>query len=385
MTNNHHNREHRPGLLWPFILIAVGIAFLFQNLGLLGDSIWNSLIRMWPLLLILLGLNDLIRTRSIVGPTISIGVGAIFMANNLGFLSWTSWMAIMRLWPVLIITIGLEIFLGRKNVWLSAIGVGAALSLLVAGLWLAGGVLGTEGIVPTDARIVSEEIEQSLGDAETAEIRIDSSVGKLSIESHAGSKNLIEGAIYSVEQEVIREHYELDGDEASYYLGSDWTPGFPIQFSGFENNRLSWDLSLTEEIPLDLNISLGVGESNLDLSDLQVSDIDLEIGVGQTTVELPSGEYQASVEGGVGQTTVTLPDEGQIKLNVEGGVGEIVIRIPGDLAAQIHVDRGIVGLNIPSGYNKSGDTYTSPNFDNAKDYVELSLEQGIGSISVREK
>ncbi|NQU30711.1 MAG: hypothetical protein HQ525_08600, partial [Anaerolineae bacterium] len=95
--------------------------------------------------------------------------------------------------------------------------------------------------------------------------------------------------------------------------------------------------------------------------------------------------YQASVEGGVGQTTVTLPDEGQIKLNVEGGVGEIVIRIPKDMAAQIHVDRGIVGLNIPSGYIQSGDIYTSPNYDKAKDHLELYLEQGIGSISVREK
>lgn len=381
-----NNREHRPGLLWPFILIAVGIAFLFQNLGLLGSNVWDSLIRLWPLLLILLGLNDLIRTRSIVGPTISIGVGAIFMANNLGFLSWNSWMAIMRLWPVIIITIGLEIFFGRKNIWLSAIGVGAALSLLIAGLWLAGGVIGTEGIVPTDARrIVSEQIEQSLGDAKSAEIRIDVSVGKLTVESHANNDNLIAGTIYSLEREVIRERYELDGDEVSYYLGSDWSAGVPVQFPGVEQTQLSWDLSLTEEIPLDLNISLGVGKSNLDLSDLQVSYINLSIGVGQTTVELPEGEYQAHVQGGVGQTTLTLPDKGQIKLNVEGGVGEIVIRIPEDLAAKIHVDRGIVGLDIPSDYIQNGDTYTSPNYDNAKDYIELFLEQGIGSIVVREK
>ncbi|MBC8335586.1 MAG: hypothetical protein ISR59_11945 [Anaerolineales bacterium] len=385
MTNNHNHRKHRPGLLWPFILIAIGIAFLFQNLGLLGGSVWNSLIRLWPLLLILLGLNDLIRTRSIVGPTISIGVGAIFMANNLGILSWTSWMAILRLWPVIIITIGLEIFLGRKNIWLSAVGVGVALSLLAAGLWLSGGILGEEGIVPTNARIVSEEIEQSLGDAETANIRIDSSVGELSVESHSRNDNLIQGTISTVEQEVIREHYELDGDEASYFLGSDWASGMPFQIPGFEKNHLSWDISLTEEIPLNLNISLGVGESDLDLSDLQVSEVNLDLGVGQTTVVLPNGEYQASVEGGVGQTTVTLPDKGQIKLNVEGGVGEIVIRIPKDMAAQIHVDRGIVGLNIPSGYIQSGDTYTSPNYDQAKDHVELYLEQGIGSIAVREK
>jgi len=159
-----HN-DRKSGLLFPFILIAVGIAFLFQNLGLIGGSVWDTLVQMWPLLLILVGLNDLIRTRSIVGPTLMIGLGAIFMANNLNMLRWDSWMAILRLWPVLIIAIGLEIFIGRRNVWLSAVGVGAALALLVAGLWLSGGVLGVEGIVPTGEILVSEEIEQPLDGA----------------------------------------------------------------------------------------------------------------------------------------------------------------------------------------------------------------------------
>lgn len=382
---NHNHRENRPGLLVPFILIAVGIAFLFQNLGLLDGSVWENLIRFWPLLLILLGVNDLLRSRSIVGPTFSIGLGAIFMANNLGLLSWDSWMSILRLWPLLIIAIGLEIFIGRKNIWFSAVGVGAALSLLAAGLWLSGGILGVDRVAPPGIPIVGEQIRQPLNGAESAQVKIDSSVGALSVDSLSGGKNLIEGTIYSVERETIHQQYEMDGDEISYYLYSNWSPGGPFQFSDYEQTRLSWDLSLTEEIPLDLTISLGVGESDLDLSELQVSEIDLDLGVGQTRVELPGGEYQAYVEGGVGQTIVTLPDEGQILLNVSGGVGEIVIRIPDDMAAKIYVDRGIAGLSVPSGYTQNDDIYTSPNYDEGEDYVELYLEQGIGNIAIREK
>jgi len=379
-----HN-DRKSGLLFPFILIAVGIAFLFQNLGLIGGSVWDALVQMWPLLLVLVGLNDLIRTRSIVGPTLMIGLGAIFMANNLNMLRWDSWMAILRLWPVLIIAIGLEIFIGRRNVWLSAVGVGAALALLVAGLWLSGGVLGVEGIVPTGDILVSEEIEQPLNGAEFAEINIDSSVGALSVDSLSGDENLIEGKIYSVEREVIRQDYEKDGDEISYYLGSDWKTGAPTSFSGYEKERLSWDLDLTEEIPLDLDISLGVGESDVDLSDLNIANLDLSIGVGQTKVELAEGEYQADVNGGVGQSIITLPDEGQIKLNVSGGVGEIVIYISEEMDAKIYVDRGIAGFSAPSGYIQNEDSYTSPNYGDADDYIILNLDQGIGNISIREK
>ncbi len=380
-----NNNNYRPNILWPAILIIVGLAFLFQNLGLLGNNLWDSIFKFWPVLLILLGLNDLARTRGVAGPTFTIGLGAIFMASNLGYLGWDSWMTIWRLWPVIIIAIGLEIFIGRKNIWLSTIGVGLSLALLVGGLWLSGGVSGVERALPVGEAVIGEKIAQPLDGAKTASIRIDSSVGELIVKALDDSDNLIEGTIYSVERETIREQYEKDGDDISYRLNSDWEPGSSINFSEHSTPRLSWNLALTNTIPLNLDISLGVGESNLDLSELQVSEIDLNIGVGQTTVKLPAGEYDAYVEGGVGQTIVTLPDKGQITLKVQGGVGEIVIRIPEEMAAKIYVDRGIAGLSVPSGYSQSDNTYTSPDYEEAENRVEIHLDQGIGNIAIRER
>ena len=385
MSNNHYRRRN---ILWPTILIVVGLAFLFQNLGLLGTNLWDSIFKFWPVLLILLGINDMAQNRGIVGPTMLIGIGAIFLGSNLGYLGWDAWMTIWRLWPVVIIAIGLEIFLGRKNLLLSMFGVALSLTLLVGGLWAAGGAEGMLGIVSPAAlageAITGEDVSQPLDGAEDAEIRIDSSVGQLNIEALNGSDNLIEGTIYSVERETILESYEMNGDTIEYYLHSDWNRSTAFNFNE-PNQRLSWNLELTDEIPLDLNISLGVGESDLDLSELQVTAVRLNIGVGQTDISLPSGEYEANVDGGVGQTTIELPDEGQIMLDVDGGVGEIVIYLPEDMAAKINVDRGISGLSVPSGLDKDGDTYTSPNFDEADNFVEINVDQGIGNIAIRTK
>jgi len=382
-----NNNNHRSSLLGPFILIAVGLAFLFQNLGLLGSNVWDTIVSFWPLLLILIGLNDLLRTNGIVGPTFMIGIGSVFMASNLGFLSWGAWTTLFRLWPILIIAIGLEIFIGRRELWLSIIGVGASLSLLAAGLWISGGVFGNEGMLPESSNIVpvSENIEHPLDSAERAEIRIDSSVGTLSIDSLGNDENLIEGSIYSVPEERIEESYEKEGSTLYYYLGSDWEPTFPGSLSQREKKKLAWEIDLTEEIPLDLNLSLGVGESKIDLSDLQLIEVDLSIGVGQTSLELPEGKYTANIEGGVGQTIITLPDEGQIDLNVSGGVGEIIIYIPEDMAAKINVDRGIAGINVPNGYRESENTYTSPNYDESDSKINMDIEQGIGNISIQER
>ena len=387
MDNNNHSNKNFGNLLFPLILISAGVVFLLQNLGLLAGNVWNMLFRLWPLLVILLGLNDLIRNRGIVGPTISIGIGSVFLLSNLNILNWDTWMTIMRLWPILIIAIGLEIFIGRKSIWLSSIGVGMTLALLAAGLWYSGGIQGVNSVIasPTGMEITSEEIEQDLDDAKSAYVNIESSVGKLTIDSLSDDKLFIEGKIYSVEQEKITESYKISDDKINYYLGSEFDTGNINNFSDFNNNeRLSWELNLTEEIPLFLDISLGVGESELDLSDLQISEFNLNMGVGQTTLTLPNGQYQAQIDGGVGQTIIHLPDEGEIELNVDGGVGEIRIYIPENMPAKIYVDRGIAGLDIPSSYNQDDDVYTSPNFSEKKDHLVIYISQGIGNISIRE-
>lgn len=385
--SKHHHRDDRPNIFGPAILILFGLAFLLQNLGLLGTNVWSAIISFWPLLLIGLGLNDMIRTNGIVGPTFMIGIGSVFMAGNLGLLSWEAWMTLFRLWPIIIIAVGLEIFIGRKELWLSIVGVAVSLTLLVATLWVSGGLFGSDGMLPerSDLTPVGESIEHPIDKAKDAEIKIDSSVGAFSVASLDDGDNLIEGMIYSVPQERIEESYEKDGSTINYYLGSNWDGGFPGSLSQHEKSKLAWELYLTEDIPIDLNLSLGVGESDIDLSDLQVTELDLNIGVGQVKVELPAGEYAAYVEGGVGQTIVTLPDEGQIDLKVSGGVGEIVIYIPEEMAAKINVDRGIAGLSVPNGYSQNEDTYTSANYNGSDSYVNLELDQGIGNISIRER
>ena len=382
------NNKKFGNILFPLILIVAGVIFLLQNLGLLTGSAWDMLFSLWPLLIILLGINDLIRNRGIVGPTLSIGFGLIFLLSNLDILNWGAWMTILRLWPILVIALGLEIFIGRKNIWLSIVGVGFTLILLVGGLWYSGGILSVEGVVETPAgiQVTSEEIEQELDDAKSAYVNIESSVGELVIDSLSDDDLFIEGNIYTVEQETITENYKLSGDKITYYLSSEWNSGKNVNFADFNNQeRLSWELSLTEEIPLFLDLSLSVGESDLDLSNLQISEFSLDMGVGQTTLILPNGQYQAQINGGVGQTIVHLPDEGEIELNVDGGVGEIRIYIPEDMPAKIYVDRGIAGLSIPSSYDKDEDVYTSPRFNKNKDHIKIYISQGIGSIVVREE
>ena len=379
------NKEYRKNLFGPFILITVGIAFLFNNLGLLGSDLWSTLVQLWPLLLIAMGINALLRHRNIIDPVLTIGIGLIILATNFGLLSWTSWITVLRLWPILLIAIGLDIFVGRKSIILSSAAVLLTLSILVAGLWFSGTIAGVEGIAQNSlgSVLLTEQIEQSLDGADTAKVTVESSVGSLYIEALSSSDNLIEGTIYAGKNETIRQYFKEQDGEATYILDSDLS--IKVPFINFEKNQYTWDLALNRDTPLDLKLSLGVGESILDFADLHISDLDVHIGVGQVTIELPVGDYKAFIEGGVGQTVVVLPSEGNIRLDVQSGVGEIVIRVPEDVSLKVHLDRGITGLSMPSNYDQTGDTYTSPNYAGVEDRIDLYLDQGVGNIAVREQ
>ncbi|MFN8595566.1 MAG: DUF5668 domain-containing protein [Anaerolineae bacterium] len=52
------------------------------------------------------------RTNPRFWPIVLIGAGVIFLPNNLGVIQGNPWSVIWRLWPVLLIALGLEILIG---------------------------------------------------------------------------------------------------------------------------------------------------------------------------------------------------------------------------------------------------------------------------------
>ena len=74
--DSHHDRG---GLVGPILLIGLGLVFLLTNLGMLSTSIWGVLLRIWPVILIAIGVDlggvDLFRAVvAIVGDAIGIGI-----------------------------------------------------------------------------------------------------------------------------------------------------------------------------------------------------------------------------------------------------------------------------------------------------------------------
>ena len=91
MESNESTPKRRPGLFGPLFLIALGVIFLLNNLGVVQGSFWNALIQLWPVLLILISLDSIYRGEGMVGAAFMMGLGVVFLLANLGLLVVDVW------------------------------------------------------------------------------------------------------------------------------------------------------------------------------------------------------------------------------------------------------------------------------------------------------
>jgi hypothetical protein len=352
--NNKNRKRHRGGLVWPIILILLGGIFLLNNLGIIGNLTWRTIWQFWPVLLIAIGLDSLFRRNEIVGPVFMIGLGAVLLMSNFGILIWDAWETLWRLWPLLIIAIGLEIIVGRRSLWISLLSVIFIFAVLIGVLWLSDIGIGTLEGQP----LAEDEISQPLGEATRAEIVLAPAVGDLVVEALPPGEELVAGTLRLGNMQQAWDDYDLDGDTVIYSLRSrNVVPVF--------GDAWDWDLGLTSAVPIDLDASMGVGDMLLDLMDLDLSALDVSQGVGK--IEL------------------TLPSEGAFDGQVNQAIGSIVLHVPDNVGLRLDVSKAISSLDVPDGFQQRGGYYYAPGYEIADEQITLEISQAIGSIDVRYK
>jgi hypothetical protein len=298
------------------------------------------------------------RRVGLLGPVILIGLGIIFLLNNLGLLEWTVWEALLRLWPVLIIGIGLDLLIGRRSIWGSLLVV-----VLVLGL-AAGAVALYESRPRGAAGFDHEVIEVPLEGASEGEVNLDLSVGRLEVQDAGASDLLVEGEVALRSGENLRSEARSEGETIFYSLSSDLREWRGISFPGSWLRDRLWTLSFNREIPLRVTIDVGVGEVIVDLSGLAVRELDLN--------------------GGVGRMVVTLPEGIDAEIRMDLGVGENVLRVPEGVGVRVRAEGGLAPVTTPSGYTRSNGIYTSPNYGTAESRVDVEISAGVGAIVIRE-
>ena len=164
---------------------------------------------------------------------------------------------------------------------------------------------------------------------------------------------------YNVADWKPEVNYEVGGDAGELSVEQGSGEGTP--FGGDARNE--WDLRFNDEVPTDLVVEMGAGESDLDLDSLTLTGLDLEMGAGGTTVDL-TGDYEqdleATIEGGVGEASVRLPSEAGVRVNAEGGLGEV----------------------NADGLRREGESYVNDAYGDSEVTLEVDVKGGVGQINL---
>jgi len=344
-------RGLRRSVFIPTILIIVGVVLLLINFGIVSGDVWDIIFRLWPILLIALGLDSALKGEGLVGPIFIIGIGTTFLFSTLGFLDITIWELILTLWPLFLIAIGLDIALGRRSVVWSLFAVLIFLLVVIGSIWLL--------FSPVAGSPAEEDIYQPMEGATQAQLFIEPAVGTLVIKSQQNEDSLIEGEVRLAKREGVSSEFSVIDGTATFSLNS---TGFVFFSIPSQKHPWTWNLSLSSEIPLDLQVKLGVGVSHIDLTDLQVQQLDVNVSVGETRL--------------------ILPTQGIVEVRIENAIGTTTIVLPPTMAMSLTADTGLVSIYVPEDFVIQGDIYVSPDYAAAGDRIELNVNQAIGVVRV---
>jgi len=132
----------------------------------------------------------------------------------------------------------------------------------------------------------------------------------------------------------------------------------------FGRVRNNWSIGLSEEIPMELRLDLGIGKAEIDLGGIPVTKLDIQVGVGGMDLDL-SGARGDSLSG-----------------VIEGGIGRAEILLPEDIGVRLRIDGGLGSINAP-GFTKDGDVFRNEAWGKTSTGIDLEIEAGIGEINLR--
>jgi len=320
------------------------------------------------------------RTHSLFWPIVLIGAGVLLLLRNLELIPVFNLTMLLRLWPLLLVVMGLEIIFGRRSAWVGTI-IGLITVAVIAVFLVMSPNLGISSAEQPQTKVYSAP----LVDVTSVTYRISTSADPVSIYNLSGSEDLINAQITN--RGTMKFDVTGDADKTvvlSQESSSDtwlvWDLLEPVQ---------KWDIGLSADVPTDLVLDGGSGALNVDLEEMNLRSMLSTFGSGASTIALPANStpYEVEIVSGSGAVRVTLPGSTSLTLSLSSASGAVHIDIPSDAAVRIEVmDDGSGSLSLPGDLtNADGSTgsWQSAGYDTAVTRILIQISsRGSGSITI---
>jgi hypothetical protein len=277
--------------------------------------------------------------------------GAVALAIQSDLIAGETAREAWRLWPVVLIVIGLAVISARTPFGMVAtlaagLVAGGLAGTLVAG-WPDGMSIGCGG--ETDSRTAAN------GDftGASASVELDFNCGDLAV-------SMVQGTAWTVEARYGSDSEpRITSDDGSMRVELDDAGGF----IGFADSRQDWDVALPLDTQLALDVSANAASSVLDLDGATLSDVSIDANAGEMTLGLGGaavGELSINANAGSVGMTVDQATTGSGRVEMNAGSLDLCVADGVSIAITINDDNITFSHDLEdSGLTRSGDTWRS--------------------------
>ena len=211
-----------------------------------------------------------------------------------------------------------------------------------------------EKVMVGKLRTDSQSVE--LDGVESVNVEIDIWAGELGVSG--GADKLLE-ANYTYNVDALKPEIEYsDGtlivEQSGSHGISSWEPG---------DYRCGWDLRFNDDVPMDLNVNFGIVEGDLELSSLNLTSFEIDMGAGAVVIDL-IGDWKNDLDA-----------------DIAAGAGKLTLRLPSDVGTHLEVDVGAGTINAPD-LTREGNVYTNDAYGKSDVTLSIDIEAGVGEINL---
>lgn len=231
-------------------------------------------------------------------------------------------------------------------------------------------------------------------------------VGELTVRPADASRTYQVGLTYAEDVFTPQIRYDQSAGALTIKLEGDGD----VHLDDHEKLDQTLNLALPSDVPLDLSLTFGALEADLELGDLTLRTAEIKTGASDAVVafsrptrgtcdaltfNVGAAQFEARHLGNSGCRSITLTGavgemeldfsgdrlQADTRLQVKVGLGEVRLRIPEAVGIRLDTDRFLASVDR-AGLVKQGNAYVSPGFDRAATKLVIEVDAALGSVEI---
>jgi hypothetical protein len=262
------------------------------------------------------------RNRGLLFPLVLIAIGVIVLLANTGVFSTEALQRLGDLWPLLLVILGLQLILNHTlpRQQATLIGLAATIVIVVAAVAYA-------ALAPT-ASFAARQADSSgnLGGLAAATLDLNYSGATLDIQGGSLGDSLYQAHVdYPGTDNPPTISLDHESGTLEIRESSNFSNFSPSHWFGPSRRHVL--VTLTDRIPWTIQIGGGAANQRLDLRHLQLAKLQISGGANRLDAQLssPKGTVLIDISGGASSVTLRAPAHSEWRVAVSGGVSAVTI------------------------------------------------------------